>query len=225
MAAARARAETDQPTAGKHVAYGRFQSALLSGALQSGQFVSQRTLVDMLHLSIGALRELLPRLETEGLLTVLPQRGIQITTVDLPMIRDAFQLRTALEREAVIACIRHMSDADIALQRSLHLERLAEWQSNPSDAFLSECQEIDTAFHQTLMETTRNQLLIQANAVNAIRIRLIKRDRISLSRTNFEAAFHDHLRIIDTIAARDREAGTAAIEDHIRNSLQNAIGD
>lgn len=217
--------ETKPPLAGKHVAYDRFQSALMSGQLQSGQFVSQRTLVQLLDLSIGALRELLPRLETEGLLKVMPQRGIQITTVDLSMIRDAFQLRIAFEREAVLSCVRHMTDADVAAHRALHLERLEKWQSEPNEMFLGDCQKIDTAFHRALIEVTGNTLLIRANAVNAIRIRLIKRGRIILSPANFEIAFQDHLRVIDAIAARDGPAAVAAIEDHIRRSHKNAIDD
>src|SRR5690554_4515722 len=86
----------------KQVAYDRFREALFAGHLRSGQLVSQKELVTLLGLSIGALRELLPRLQSEGLLNVLPQRGIQITLIDLPMIRDAFQMRMALEREAVL---------------------------------------------------------------------------------------------------------------------------
>ena len=81
MAYARAR-ETDArrslPSV-KKAAYDTFQQALLQGKLRPGQVLSQKDLVVLLDLSIGALRELLPRLEAEGLLHVMPQRGIQIT--------------------------------------------------------------------------------------------------------------------------------------------------
>ena len=223
VTAAQTSTRSDPSLAGKQVAYHRFQSALLSGALRPGQFVSQRTLVSMLGPSIGTLRELLPRLEAEGLLMVMPQRGIQITDIDLPMIRDAFQLRMALEREAVLTCVERMTDEDIANQRTQHLDRLQRRQSESSDAFFAECQRIDTAFHQALIDTTGNQLLIQAHAVNAIRIRLIKLERIRLSADNLEAAFRDHLRVLDAIAARDRQGATEAITLHIRNSRHHAM--
>ncbi len=113
----------------KQAAYEGFQQALLSGRLRPGQLVSQREMTGMLGVSVGALRELLPRLEGEGLLTVMPQRGIQITAINLSMIRDAFQLRAAYEREAVIGAVRRMPDEILTGQRRLHLEimeRLAE---------------------------------------------------------------------------------------------------
>ena len=43
----------------KSAAYEKFRHALFDGRLRPGQFVSQRELVALLGLSIGALRELL----------------------------------------------------------------------------------------------------------------------------------------------------------------------
>lgn len=207
----------------KKAAYDLFQQALLQGHLRPGQVVSQRDLIDLLGLSIGALRELLPRLQAEGLLTVMPQRGIQITVIDLPMIRDAFQMRLAFEREAAITAVKVLSQETIDEQKDLHktiLERLA---TNPSAELLEEGQDIDTAFHHLLIGCTGNELLMQAYNVNSIRIRLIKLDRILLSETLLPAAFGDHLAILDAIGARDRSAAATTMETHIRNARDRAI--
>ena len=108
----------------KKSAYERFQQALLQGQIRPGEVCSQKDLMALLGLSIGALRELLPRLEAEGLLQVLPQRGIQITIIDIPMIRHAFQMRVALEREAVLHALEHMADEILVAQRELHRQIL-----------------------------------------------------------------------------------------------------
>ena len=217
--------ETDDRGASsvKKLAYDRFQEALLKGDLRSGQMVSQKYLVQLLGLSIGALRELLPRLETEGLLTVMPQRGIQITVIDLPMIRDAFQMRIAFEREAVIWAVTHMSDETLLDERRRHKEVLERLASNPDPSILDDGQAVDTGFHATLIRTTKNELLINAYNVNAIRIRLIRPDRIKLSETILPSAFQDHLAVIDTILRRDMSEAIGAIETHIRNARDRAI--
>ena len=124
----------------KKAAYDRFQQALLLGHLRPGQVVSQKNLVDLLGLSIGALRELLPRLEAEGLLHVMPQRGIQITVIDLPMIRDAFQMRMAFEREAVIWAVKNMPDETLTGLRRQHEAILERLDSEPGAAILEEGQ-------------------------------------------------------------------------------------
>jgi DNA-binding GntR family transcriptional regulator len=207
----------------KQAAYERFRQALFDGRLRPGQFVSQRELVALLGLSIGALRELLPRLQFEGLLNVMPQRGIQITQIDLPMIRQAFQMRIALEREAVLTAVRKLADTVLDEQEALHRAIVEEVRSNPSPGLFERGQQVDDGFHNLLIAGTQNDLLIQAYAVNAIRIRLIKLDRISLSATVLPAAFSDHLAIIAAIRSRDPHAATDAMDRHIMNARERAL--
>lgn len=207
----------------KQAAYEGFQQALLSGRLRPGQLVSQRQMVAILGVSIGALRELLPRLETEGLLTVLPQRGIQITAIDLPMIRDAFQMRAAYEREAVITAVRRMPDDELTRQRALHVDIMERTKKDPAPEILAEGQTIDSGFHDLLIEATGNELLVRAYSINAIRIRLIKLDRILLNPDILPAAFGDHLAIIDAMLARDIAAAIEAMDHHIRNARERAV--
>jgi DNA-binding GntR family transcriptional regulator len=207
----------------KQAAYDRFREALFDGRLRPGQFVSQRELVVLLGLSIGALRELLPRLQAEGLLRVMPQRGIQVTQIDLPMIRDAFQFRMAVEREAVLFAVERMPEDRIAEQMRLHEDTIAAAANAVGDrTFFEAAQKIDDGFHMQLVRDTGNDLLFQAYAVNAIRIRLIRLDRISLSPAVLPTAFADHLAIIRAIGRRDASAAVATLEQHIRNARDRA---
>lgn len=208
----------------KRAAYDRFQEALLKGRLRAGELVSQKELVALLDMSIGALRELLPRLEAEGLVTVMPKRGIQITVIDLPMIRDAFQMRAALEREAVMSAIQTFSDETIERQERKHRAILArlEAEEGSETAILAEGQRIDGAFHDLMIAATGNDLLIHAYRVNATRIRLIKLDRIKLTRLTLPSAFADHLAVIEALKARDGAAAAAALDAHIRSARDRA---
>lgn len=209
----------------KKAAYERFQEALLQGRLRPGQLVSQKELISLLDMSIGALRELLPRLEAEGLLTVLPQRGIQITAIDLPMIRDAFQMRIALEREAVLAAVRKMPDDILAEQEARHRDALDQLRQDGdrSPDFFDAGQAVDSAFHDLLIGSTGNELMIHTYNVNSIRIRLIKLDRIRLTRLTLPSAFADHLAVIGALKARDPAAAVSAMETHIRNARDRAV--
>jgi DNA-binding GntR family transcriptional regulator len=208
---------------GKQAAYEGFQDALLTGRLRPGQVVTQREMTGTLGVSVGALRELLPRLEAEGLLKVMPQRGIQITAINLSMIRDAFQLRAAYEREAVISAVQRMPDEVLAGQRALHLEIMERLRQDAGEAVLSEGQAIDSGFHKLLIEHTQNELLIQAYDVNTIRIRLIKLDRILLNSEILPSAFTDHLAVIDALLARDTPRAIEAMDFHIHNARQRAV--
>src|SRR5438128_6580011 len=125
MTAARTRAHRATPprsTAGRlrWQAYERFQQQLMASRIRPGQFVSQRELVALTGLPLGAIRELVPRLEAEGLLTTIPQRGIQIAHIDLNLIREAFQFRLFMEKEAVALFTVSASDALLAKLRREH---------------------------------------------------------------------------------------------------------
>ena len=98
-------------------AYDAFTEQLLRADIRPGQFVSQRELVALTGQPLGAIRELIPRLEAEGLIVTVPQRGLQILPVDINLIRNAFQFRLILEREAVAAFTQGASDAAIERAR------------------------------------------------------------------------------------------------------------
>lgn len=224
-AAARRTAGTGFEGAGsvRRTAYEQFQRSLLSGRIRPGQLVSQRELVTMLEISLGALRELLPRLQSEGLLTVLPQRGIQITLVDLRMIRNAYQLRMALEREAVIAALSQVDHGALANQIALHERVLEQARTDPSDLLMQMAQDVDAGMHAFLIEQTRNDLLIQAYAINSIRVRLINLERMRLTPAVLPKAFADHLDVLHAIDAGDEASAIAAIERHIHDARSRAV--
>lgn len=209
--------------ASRSSSYDRFQTQLLSGAIRPGQLISQRELVALLGVSLGALRELLPRLATEGLLTVIPQRGIQITSVDMRMIRNAYQMRMALEREAVIAAVEALPDAVVADQTAIHTAILDRAATQMSDALLREAQGVDAGMHRILIEATGNEQLIHAYEIIGIRVRLINLDRIRITPLVMPQALGDHLRILDAIRRRDRCAAVAAMEAHIREARKRAV--
>ena len=88
-------------------AYDSFTERLMSREIRAGQFVSQRELVEITNMPLGAIRELIPRLEAEGLITTVPQRGMQVAQVDLSLIRNAYQFRLFLETQASSTLVCH----------------------------------------------------------------------------------------------------------------------
>jgi DNA-binding GntR family transcriptional regulator len=94
-------------------AYESFQQQIVAANIRPGQFISQRELMQLLGMPLGAVRELIPRLEAEGLLRTVPQRGLQIAHVDVKLVNNAFQLRLLLEREAAVRFAASVSDADL----------------------------------------------------------------------------------------------------------------
>ncbi|RVD35586.1 GntR family transcriptional regulator, partial [Mesorhizobium sp. M4B.F.Ca.ET.019.03.1.1] len=137
-----------EPATLREKAYASFTRHLLARDLRPGQFVSQRELVAFTGLPLGAIREIVPRLEAEGLLTTIPQRGMQIAHIDINLIREAFQFRLFMEREAVALFTVSAADAELARLRREHEEMLAEALAQPATPEMeARAQTIDWAMH------------------------------------------------------------------------------
>src|SRR6187549_493674 len=120
MARAVARAPAEPPRQLRWQAYDRFQQQLLAARIRPGQFVSQRGLAELTGLPLGAIREVIPRLEAEGLLKTVPQRGLQVASVDVRLVRNAFQLRLTLEKEAATHFALAATEAQLDALESAH---------------------------------------------------------------------------------------------------------
>jgi DNA-binding GntR family transcriptional regulator len=74
---------------------------ITGGELAPGQRLIERDLVERYKVGRGTVRAALQRLEHEGLVTVETHRGAFVRQLDKQALRELFDLRTALELEAV----------------------------------------------------------------------------------------------------------------------------
>ncbi|AMM84047.1 GntR family transcriptional regulator [Martelella sp. AD-3] len=210
-------------------AYVRFTQQLLARELRPGQFVSQRQLVELTGLPLAAIRELIPRLETEGLITTIPQRGLQIASIDVNLIRDAFQFRLFLEREAVMEFARTASPAALAEARQNHtaivdkVEALSMNEQVPL-GLVHAAQEVDHGFHNTIIEALHNKVISDAYRVNAMKISLVRQEQGRLFNEIVKPTMRDHLAVIDALEARDPQRAAEAMTTHIMKGRNRALG-
>lgn len=212
-----------EPTKLRDKAYVEFTRHLFARDVRPGQFVSQRELVALTGLPLGAIRELIPRLEVEGLIVTVPQRGMQIAHIDLNLVREAFQFRLMMEREAIAQFTVNASDAVIAQQRSLHedvrSQALAEGSTPEIDA---RAQAIDWGFHDLLIDSLGNQIIAKAYRVNSVKIRLIRQEFVRID-GRVDRVMAEHLTIIEAIETRDPAKAQAALTRHIDNARNLAL--
>jgi DNA-binding GntR family transcriptional regulator len=204
-------------------AYASFTERLMARDIRAGQFVSQRELVEITGLPLGAIRELVPRLEAEGLITTVPQRGMQVAHVDLSLIRNAFQFRLFLEREAAALFAETASDARIAAQAEAHAAIIARARAGGDPDLIADAEATDRGLHEAIIDHLENDIIAKAFRVNWIKIKLIRQNETRLYNDLVLPVMADHMRIIDAIAARKPEAAAAAMADHITNARNRAM--
>jgi len=205
------------------IAYDRFQQQLLASRIHPGQFVSQRKLATLTGLPLGAIREVIPRLEAEGLLRTVPQSGLQITSVDLRLVRNAFQLRLALEKEAAAQFAVSATDAHLDQLEAAHRGIVKRAQRRVTPALLRAAQAVDWGLHDTMIDALGNEILSAVYRVNSLRIRLIRLDRVTLTAEALAPVMDEHLTLIAALRTRDPRNATAAIEAHLTHARNRAL--
>lgn len=210
-------------------AYDSFTRHLLAREIRAGQFISQRELVEITGLSLGAIRELIPRLEAEGLVRTVPQRGMQIAHVDLNLIKDAFQFRLFLECQAVAIFALEAPAPTVAALKSRHDSIFArcveaEAKRGITPKLIAEAQDIDWDLHASIVDSLGNAIISDAYRVNSIKIRLIRQQQTRLNDGVVIPTMREHLAVIDAIATREPDRASEALRRHILSARDRAIG-
>lgn len=204
-------------------AYQGFTHQILSGGIRSGQFISQRELMTLLDMPLGAVREMIPRLEAGGLIKTVPQRGLQIAHVDLKLIRNAFQVRSMIEREAVLNFVHSASDAELEAIEASHRDILARASATTTDAtLLDDAQAVDWGLHDRMVDALGNEIVSEIYRVNSLRVRLIRLEHSVITPARLIPAMQEHLAFIAALRQRDAQQAAELLEQHI-NSARNRV--
>ncbi len=205
-------------------AYLRFTSGLLGREIRAGQFVSQRELVAITGMPLGAIRELIPRLEADGLIRTVPQRGMQVAQVDVSLIRNAFGFRLIVEREAFARYAETASDEDLERLAAAHEAVLHAAAKGVTPALLARAQAVDDGMHAQVVDALGNAIVADAYRVNSIRIRLIRQAQTLLRGDLVEPVMRSHLGIVAALRSRDPARAADAIAAHINDARNRALG-
>ena len=205
-------------------AYERFQQQLIASRIRPGQFVSQRELAALTGLPLGAIREVIPRLEAEGLLRTVPQRGLQIANVDVKLIRNAFQLRVMIEKEAASHFALNATDAQLAALEAAHRDIVRRAQAGVTPSLLTDAQAVDWGLHDAMVDALGNEIVSALYRVNSLRIRLIRLDRVTLDADVLIPAMEEHLALIAALRTRDPRLAVAAVDAHLNHARNRALG-
>lgn len=171
--------------------------------------LDERSLSEQFGISRTPLREALARLDQEGLVRIVPRRGIYLVRKSKEDILDMIVAWAALESMAARLVTEMASDEEIASLRKI----VGKVDKDKLSAHLDEYSELNIKFHQTILELSKSgQLFKMANEilmhVRAIRARTIgEGDRATKSVV-------DHMHIIEAIESRDADLAAQLVREH-----------
>ena len=192
---------------------------ILDGALAPGDRLRENDLCERYGVSRTVVREALRQLESESLITLLPNRGPIVTVLTSDDIAALYQVRAALEGLAGELFARCATD----VEATQLVEQLAEMDTTYLHGDLASRGESKERFYALLLGGGHNPVL--GATLQGVHSRIAIFRHYAFVDDQRVALSMDELRRIVHWAAVERNPGKArkACEDHIRRASRLAV--
>ncbi|WP_448542892.1 GntR family transcriptional regulator [Roseiflexus sp.] len=135
----------------------RLRDMILSGELAPGSRLDQNDLARRFGVSLVPLREALARLQSSGLVRIVPHRGVFVEALSVEELLDIYQVREALEELAARLAAPRLSADDLATLDRLKIEMEKTAKIDDFDALL----DLHRNFHFTIYRAAGRRHLLQ----------------------------------------------------------------
>jgi len=174
--------------------------------------LDERRLSEQLNISRTPVREALARLEQEGLVEIVPRRGIYIVRKSKAEVLEMITVWAALEGMAARLITEVATDKEIASLSEL----FATFDGDAVRANIDEYSDRNIKFHQALLDLSRCSLLRETADNLFIHMRSIRARTIGET-DRADKSIIDHMHIIEALEARDTELAERLAREHTLN--------
>jgi DNA-binding GntR family transcriptional regulator len=195
------------------VAYDRLVELIVS-ELPAGSRLSETELATTLGMSKTPVREALLRLESEGLVAPIPHVGYLIPHLSYVELREALEVREAVEGYLAMLAAERISDTELAELRSSFSDAQAAAAAEPDIATL---RELNAALHASIMRAADNSRMEQILAAVRNQVDRGINELIGNDGARYRQSFEEHLAILDSLEAHDPARAELAMREHIRS--------
>jgi DNA-binding GntR family transcriptional regulator len=199
------------------VAYEALLRGIATGLYPPGTWLREEDIATRTGVSRTPVREALRRLQSEGFVEILPNRGAVVVGWSAEDLDDIFDLRVMLEgyaaKRAALAASARGVDLDALSELCEAMERQLKVRDGDYD--YEQITELNLEFHTALYAASGNRQL-QSMLLGLIQIPLVRETFHHYSRDELVRSFAQHREIVDALAADDGDWAEAVMHAHIR---------
>jgi len=196
----------------KHRIYTALKAAIMETPIYAQDVdlrLDERALSAQFGISRTPLREALAQLDQEGLVRIVPRRGIYIVRKTKAEILEMITVWAALESMAARLATRSATDDEIA---SLH-ELVDAYTTDKIALKMGEYSDANIRFHQAILALGKCNLIVEMSHKLFFHVRAI-RQRTIFEQDRAKRSIQDHKDIITALEARDADRAERLVRDH-----------
>lgn len=193
-------------SASDHIAE-MLRDAIVDGLLPAGEVLRQDEIAARFHVSKIPVREALKRLEAEGLVTFIRNRGAIVAALSIDEIVEYVEIRALLEETAARRAADRISDAQLGQAKKL----LGEFEVERNAARWGE---LNWQFHSSLYADAGRPILLAE--IRSLYDKVERYVRTLLAMTNeMPKTQREHADILAAFARRDPDAAASLTRAHV----------
>lgn len=192
----------------KKYAYTEIKRRIITCEYSPGSLLNEQFLSNELNISRTPIREALNRIEHDGLIRIMPKKGIFVEEITMANISQIYQARSLLEPFVV-------QTAGPALSKEKLKEFLQLCTGPVNDDKGLILSNIDTELHLYLVDNCYNKYII--NTMHKIWEQNTRIQFFTNNRARFEGAREEHISLIGNLIEGNIEAAVNIMREHIEN--------
>jgi GntR family transcriptional regulator, rspAB operon transcriptional repressor len=195
--------------------YQTLRHAILSLEYRPGEILRKPEICEALGVSRSPVADAVARLQTEGLVDVVPQAGTFVARFSMQEIREGAFLREAIELAAIEQVAETMTDAQLTLVR----RNLTVQAAMVGDGDIPGFYAMDAAMHELLLSFTGFPRLSQVSETAWAHVNRARQLILPVP-GRIEATLAEHQAILAALEARDSAGARAAVKGHLRQLIR-----
>jgi DNA-binding GntR family transcriptional regulator len=182
--------------------------AILAGRILGGARLGEQVLADLFAVSRTTVREALIRLESHGIVQVIPRRGWFVVEPSMQELHDIFHARLAVEL-GILQSATVVSETLVSQLRSNIGQELAAIAAADVSARCA----LASRFHVTIAEGLGNAIL--ADILLYLTARTVPITALYQSSADATGSIDEHSRLVDALAAGDFARASELMAAHL----------
>ena len=204
------------------IVYKKIKDSIITHVYKFGSRLYLKNLSAEMNVSMIPVREALRKLEQEGLIEIIPNKGAIVKTYTVKDLIEIYDLRRQLESLAVEILVNKINQSNLdELKKICELDEKSLGKGN-----LEDHNRYNREFHKSLINFSQNSRLIKFyNELSGQMYTLVSITTI-FTYTNEEGAKRNvrkHREIIKALEQKDAEYAKKVIQEHIQLSKELAL--
>jgi len=192
--------------------FSKIEEDIINGRYSEGEKITESMLSNDLGVSRTPIRESLRRLELEGLIETIPNKGIVVTGITREDIEDIYDIRELIEGLAARKAAIKMTEEEI--ERLKEIIDLQEFYTMRDD--IKGLVKMDSEFHKLIFKCSGSKTLNHTLSMFHHNLKKARRD--SFSKEMKQPILDEHKMIFEAIINKDSKLAEKLANQHVKNA-------